>query len=243
MSILPVVQQDLEEKLQDEEVIIESETEEQSEEEPEPIIEVKERKKAVRNEIFDVKDDPEPVEPESVEPEPVEPEPVEPEPVKQKPKKRRPAKFYEEGYREEDFRIMIDKNGSKRWVNDKTLALARARMTQMHKDGIAKAPTSRKKKPPSVEVQLKQVLEKQEESKNNLSEEFIKKYQEDLSMLVQKASFNAVEEYDKKRKERKAEKRAQQNAELVQRQMRNKLEGIKQPVKYGEAGYFNSCWD
>ena len=95
MSILPIVQQDLEEKLQDEEVIIESETEEQSEEEVEPIIEVKQRKKAVRNEIFDVKDDPEPVEPE-----PVEPEPVEPEPVKQKPKKRRPAKFYEEGYRE-----------------------------------------------------------------------------------------------------------------------------------------------
>ena len=225
MSILPIVQQDLEEKLQDEEEIVESETEEQSEEEQEPIIEVKQRKKAVRNEIFDVKDDPEP------------------EPVKETPKKRRPAKFYEEGHREGDFRIMIDKNGSKRWVNDKTLALARARMTQMHKDGIAKAPTSRKKKPPSVEVQLKQVLEKQEESKNNLSEEFIKKYQEDLSMLVQKASFNAVEEYDKKRKARKAEKKAQQNAELIQSQMRSKLEGLKQPVKYGEAGYFNSCWD
>jgi len=225
MSILPIVQQDLEEKLQDEEEIIESETEEKSEEEEEPIIEVKQRKKAVRNEIFDVKDDPEP------------------EPVKETPKKRRPAKFYEEGHREGDFRIMIDKNGSKRWVNDKTLALARARMTQMHKDGIAKAPTSRKKKPPSVEVQLKQVLEKQEESKNNLSEEFIKKYQEDLSMLVQKASFNAVEEYDKKRKARKAEKKAQQNAELIQSQMRSKLEGLKQPVKYGSPGYFDSCWD
>jgi len=76
-----------------------------------------------------------------------------------------------------------------------------------------------------------------------LSEEFIKKYQEDLSMLVQKASFNAVEEYDKKRKERKAEKKAQQNAELVQSQMRSKLEGLKQPVKYGSPGYFDSCWD
>jgi hypothetical protein len=230
MSILPIVQQDLEEKLQDEEVIIESETEEQSEEEQEPIIEVKQRKKAVRNEIFDVKDDPEPVEPE-------------PEHVKQKPQKRRPAKFYEEGYREGDFRIMIDKNGSKRWVNDKTLELARARMTQMHKDGIAKAPSSRKKKPPSVEVQLKQVLEKQEESKNNLSEEFIKKYQEDLMNIVKTASFNAVEEYDTKRKARKAEKKAQQKAELVQSQMRSKLEGIKQPVKYGSPGYFDTCWD
>ena len=228
MSILPIVQQDLEEKLQDEEVIIESETEEQSEEEVEPIIEVKQRKKAVRNEIFDIKDDA---------------EPVEPEPVKQKPQKRRPAKFYEEGYREGDFRIMIDKNGSKRWVNDKTLELARARMTQMHKDGIAKAPTSRKKKPPSVEVQLKQVLEKQQENKNNLSEEFIKKYQEDLSMLVQKASLNAVEEYDTKRKARKAEKQAQQKAEIVQSQMRSKLEGLQRPVKYGQVGYFNSCWD
>ena len=234
MSILPVVKQDLEENLQVDDEIIESETEEQSEEEVEPIIEVKQRKRAVRNEIFDIKD--EPVEPDEPEPEP------ETEPVKQKPQKRRPAKFYEEGYREGDFRVMIDKNGSKRWVNDKTLENARARMNEMHKKGIARPPT-RKKKAPPVEVQLKEVLEKQEENKNNLSEEFIKKYQEDLSMLVQKASFNAVEEYDKKRKERKAEKKAQQNAELVQSQMRSKLEGLKQPVKYGSPGYFDSCWD
>ena len=233
MSILPIVQQDLEEKLQDEEEIIESETEEQSEEEVEPIIEVRQRKKAVRNEIFDIKDEPEP--------EPVEPEP-ETEPIKQKPQKRKPAKFYEEGYREGDFRVMIDKNGSKRWVNDKTLENARARMNEMHKKGIARPPT-RKKKAPPVEVQLKEVLEKQEQNKNNLSEEFIKKYQEDLMNVVKTASLNAVEEYDTKRKARKAEKKAQQRAEIVQSQMRSKLEGLKQPVKYGEVGFFNSCWD
>ena len=231
MSILPIVQQDLEEKLQDEEEIIESETEEQSEEEVEPIIEVRQRKKAVRNEIFDIKDEPEP--------EPVEPEP---EPIKQKPQKRKPAKFYEEGHREGDFRVMIDKNGSKRWVNDKTLENARARMNEMHKKGIARPPT-RKKKAPPVEVQLKEVLEKQEQNKNNLSEEFIKKYQEDLMNVVKTASLNAVEEYDTKRKARKAEKKAQQRAEIVQSQMRSKLEGLKQPVKYGEVGFFNSCWD
>ena len=58
--ILPVVQQDFEENLQADEELVESETEEQSEEEVEPIIEVKQRKKAVRNEIFDIKDEPEP---------------------------------------------------------------------------------------------------------------------------------------------------------------------------------------
>ena len=229
MSILPIVKQDLEENLQDEEEIIESETEEQSEEEVDPIIEVKQRKKAVRNEIFDIKD------------EPVEPEP-ETEPIKQKPQKRKPAKFHEEGYREGDFRVMIDKNGSKRWVNDKTLENARARMNEMHKKGIARPPT-RKKKAPPVEVQLKEVLEKQEQNKNNLSEEFIKKYQEDLMNVVKTASLNAVEEYDTKRKARKAEKKAQQRAEIVQSQMRSKLEGLQRPVKYGEVGYFNSCWD
>jgi SH3-like domain-containing protein len=229
MSILPVVKQDLEENLQVDDEIIESETEEQSEEEVEPIIEVKQRKKAVRNEIFDIKDEPEP-------------EPVEPEPIKQKPQKRKPAKFHEEGYREGDFRVMIDKNGSKRWVNDKTLENARARMNEMHKKGIARPPT-RKKKAPPVEVQLKEVLEKQEQNKNNLSEEFIKKYQEDLMNVVKTASLNAVEEYDTKRKARKAEKKAQQNAELVQSQMRSKLEGLQRPVKYGQVGYFNSCWD
>jgi len=231
MSILPVVKQDIEENLQVDDEIIESETEEQSEEEVEPIIEVRQRKKAVRNEIFDIKDEPEP--------EPVEPET---EPIKQKPQKRKPAKFYEEGYREGDFRVMIDKNGSKRWVNDKTLENARARMNEMHKKGIARPPT-RKKKAPPVEVQLKEVLEKQEQNKNNLSEEFIKKYQEDLMNVVKTASLNAVEEYDTKRKARKAEKKAQQRAEIVQSQMRSKLEGLKQPVKYGEVGFFNSCWD
>ena len=93
MSILPVVQQDLEEKLEVEEDIIDDETEEQSEEEQEPIIEVKERKKAVRSEIFDVKDEPEP----EPDPEPVQAVPETVEPVK--PKKRRPAKFYEEGHK------------------------------------------------------------------------------------------------------------------------------------------------
>ena len=229
MSILPIVKQDLEENLQDDEEIIESETEEQSEEEVDPIIEVKQRKKAVRNEIFDIKD------------EPVEPEP-ETEPIKQKPQKRKPAKFHEEGYREGDFRVMIDKNGSKRWVNDKTLENARARMNEMHKKGIARPPT-RKKKAPPVEVQLKEVLEKQEQNKNNLSEEFIKKYQEDLMNVVKTASLNAVEEYDTKRKARKAEKKAQQRAEIVQSQMRSKLEGLQRPVKYGQVGYFDSCWD
>jgi hypothetical protein len=231
MSILPIVKQDLEENLQVDEEIIESETEEQSEEEVEPIIEVKQRKKAVRNEIFDIKDEPEPVEPEP-----------ETEPIKQKPQKRKPAKFHEEGYREGDFRVMIDKNGSKRWVNDKTLENARARMNEMHKKGIARPPT-RKKKPPPVEVQLKEVLEKQEQNKNNLSEEFIKKYQEDLMNVVKTASLNAVEEYDTKRKARKAEKKAQQKAEIVQSQMRSKLEGLQRPVKYGQVGYFDSCWD
>jgi SH3-like domain-containing protein len=229
MSILPIVKQDLEENLQVDEEIIESETEEQSEEEVEPIIEVKQRKKAVRNEIFDIKDEPEP-------------EPVEPEPIKQKPQKRKPAKFHEEGYREGDFRVMIDKNGNKRWVNDKTLENARARMNEMHKKGIARPPT-RKKKAPPVEVQLKEVLEKQEQNKNNLSEEFIKKYQEDLMNVVKTASLNAVEEYDTKRKARKAEKQAQQKAEIVQSQMRSKLEGLQRPIKYGQVGYFDSCWD
>jgi SH3-like domain-containing protein len=231
MSILPIVKQDLEENLQVDEEIIESETEEQSEEEVEPIIEVTQRKKAVRNEIFDIKDEPEPVEPEP-----------ETEPIKQKPQKRKPAKFHDEGYREGDFRVMIDKNGSKRWVNDKTLENARARMNEMHKKGIVRPPT-RKKKAPPVEVQLKEVLEKQEQNKNNLSEEFIKKYQEDLMNVVKAASLNAVEEYDTKRKARKAEKKAQQKAEIVQSQMRSKLEGLQRPVKYGEVGYFNSCWD
>ena len=231
MSILPIVKQDLEENLQVDDEIIESETEEQSEEEVEPIIEVTQRKKAVRNEIFDIKDEPEPVEPEP-----------ETEPIKQKPQKRKPAKFHEEGYREGDFRVMIDKNGSKRWVNDKTLELARARMNEMHKKGIVRPQTRRKKAPP-VEVQLKEVLEKQEQNKNNLSEEFIKKYQEDLMNVVKAASLNAVEEYDTKRKARKAEKRAQQKAEIVQSQMRSKLEGLQRPIKYGEVGYFNTCWD
>jgi SH3-like domain-containing protein len=137
---------------------------------------------------------------------------------------------------------MIDKNGNKRWVNDKTLENARARMNEMHKKGIARPPT-RKKKPPPVEVQLKEVLEKQEQNKNNLSEEFIKKYQEDLMNVVKAASLNAVEEYDTKRKARKAEKKAQQRAEIVQSQMRSKLEGLQRPVKYGQVGYFDSCWD
>ena len=155
MSILPVVQQDLEEKLEVEEDIIDDETEEQSEEEQEPIIEVKERKKAVRSEIFDVKDEPEP--------EPVQAVPETVEPVK--PKKRRPAKFYEEGHTEGDFRVMIDKNGSKRWVNDKHLQRSRERLSKMHKEGLIKH-TPKKKKPPPVEKQLQDVLKKQEDQQN-----------------------------------------------------------------------------
>lgn len=236
MSILPVVQQDLEEKLEVEEDIIDDETEEQSEEEQEPIIEVKERKKAVRSEIFDVKDEPEP------EPEPVEEEPVQevPEPVKEKPKKRRPAKFYEEGHTEGDFRVMIDKNGSKRWVNDKHLQRSRERLSKMHKEGLIKH-TPKKKKPPPVEKQLQDVLKKQEEQKNNISEEFLKKYQEDLMKVVQQASLQAVETYDTKRKARKAEKKAKQ----INDQLQNKLSGIQQQrkPKYGEAGFFNDCWN
>jgi hypothetical protein len=231
MSILPVVQQDLEEKLEVEEDIIESETEEQIEEEEEPIIEVKERKKAVRSEIFDVKDEPEP-----------EPEPVKEEPVK--PKKRRPAKFYEEGHTEGDFRVMIDKNGSKRWVNDKHLQRSRERLSKMHKEGLIKF-TPKKKKPPPVEKQLQDVLKKQEEQTNNLSEQFLKKYQEDLMKVVQEASLQAVETYDTKRKARKAEKKAKEQANLVNSQLQNKLAGIQQQrkPKYGEAGFFNDCWN
>ena len=236
MSILPVVQQDLEEKLEVEENIIDDETEEQSEEEQEPIIEVKERKKAVRSEIFDVKDEPEP------EPEPVEEEPVKEEPVK--PKKRRPAKFYEEGHTEGDFRVMIDKNGSKRWVNDKHLQRSRERLSKMHKEGLIKF-TPKKKKPPPVEKQLQDVLKKQEEQTNNLSEQFLKKYQEDLMKVVQQASLQAVETYDTKRKERKAEKKAKEQADLVNSQLQNKLAGIQQQrkPKYGESGFFNDCWN
>lgn len=230
MSILPVVQQDLEEKLQEDEEIIEDETENESEEEVEPIIEVKARKKAVRSEIFDVKDEPEP------EPEPVQ----ESEPVK--PKKRRPAKFYEEGHREGDFRVMIDKNGSKRWVNDKHLERSRERLSKMHKEGLIKF-TPKKKKPPPVEKQLQEVLKKQEEQKNNISEEFLKKYQEDLMKVVQQASLQAVETYDSKRKARKAEKKAQQ----INNQLQNKLSGIQEQQqrkpRYGEAGFFNDCWN
>ena len=237
MSILPVVQQDLEEKLDVEEEIIENETENESEEEEEPIIEVKERKKAVRNEIFDVKEEPEP------EPEP-EPQVV-PETVESvKPKKRRPAKFYEEGHTEGDFRVMIDKNGSKRWVNDKHLQRSRERLSKMHKEGLIKH-TPKKKKPPPVEKQLQDVLKKQEEQTNNLSEQFLKKYQEDLMKVVQQASLQAVETYDTKRKERKKEKKAKQQAELVNSQLQNKLAGIQQQrkPKYGEAGFFNDCWN
>ena len=239
MSILPIVKQDLEENLQVDDEIIESETEEQSEEEVEQIIEVKQRKKAVRNEIFDIKDEPEP---EPVEPEPVEPEPVEPEPVKETPKKRRPAKFYDEGYREGEYYVIVDKNGNKRWLSDTNRQKATERLMKVHEQGGVKR-IGRKKKVPSVEVQLKEALEKQEQNKNNFSEEFIQKYQEDLMNVVKTASLNAVEEYDTKRKARKAEKKAQQRAEIVQSQMRSKLEGLKQPVKYGEVGYFDSCWD
>lgn len=239
MSILPVVQQDLEEKLEVEEEIIDDETEDQSEEEQEPIIEVKERKKAVRSEIFDVKDEPEP-EPEPVEEKPVEEKPVEP----VKPKKRRPAKFYEEGHTEGDFRVMIDKNGSKRWVNDKHLQRSRERLSKMHKEGLIKH-TPKKKKPPPVEKQLQDVLKKQEEQTNNLSEQFLKKYQDDLMKVVQQASLQAVETYDTKRKARKAEKKAKEQADLVNSQLQNKLAGIQQQrkPKYGEAGFFNDCWN
>ena len=239
MSILPVVQQDLEEKLEVEEEIIENETDDQSEEEQEPIIEVKERKKAVRSEIFDVKDEPEP-EPEPVQEEPVQAVPETVEPVKEKPKKRRPAKFYEEGHTEGDFRVMIDKNGSKRWVNDKHLQRSRERLSKMHKEGLIKH-TPKKKKPPPVEKQLQDVLKKQEEQKNNISEEFLKKYQEDLMKVVQQASLQAVETYDTKRKARKAEKKAKQ----INDQLQNKLSGIQQQrkPKYGEAGFFNDCWN
>ena len=227
MSILPIVKQDLEENLQVDEEIIESETEEQSEEEVEPIIEVTQRKKAVRNEIFDIKD---------------EPDHVEPELVKETPKKRRPAKFYDEGYREGEYYVIVDKNGNKRWLSDTNRQKATERLMKVHEQGGVKR-IGRKKKVPPVEVQLKEVLEKQEQNKNNLSEEFIKKYQEDLMNVVKAASLNAVEEYDTKRKARKAEKRAQQKAEIVQSQMRSKLEGLQRPVKYGEVGYFNTCWD
>mgnify|MGYP003134830614 CR=1 FL=1 len=241
MSILPVVQQDLEEKLDVEEEIIENETENESEEEEEPIIEVKERKKAVRNEIFDIKEEPEPEPEHEPEPEPqVVPETVEP----VKPKKRRPAKFYEEGHTEGDFRVMIDKNGSKRWVNDKHLQRSRERLSKMHKEGLIKH-TPKKKKPPPVEKQLQDVLKKQEEQTNNLSEQFLKKYQEDLMKVVQQASLQAVETYDTKRKERKKEKKAKQQADLVNSQLQNKLAGIQQQrkPKYGEAGFFNDCWN
>jgi len=239
MSILPVVQQDLEVKLEVQEEIIENETENESEEEPEPIIEVKTRKKAVRSEIFDIKDEPEPVKEEPVlqESEPVKEEPV-------KPNKRRPAKFYDEGHTEGDFRVMIDKNGSKRWVNDKHLQRSRERLSKLHKEGLIKH-TPKKKKPPTVEKQLQDVLKKQEEQTNNLSEEFLKKYQEDLMKVVKQASLEAVETYDTKRKERKKEKKAKQQADLVNSQLQNKLEGIQQQrkPKYGEAGFFNDCWN
>jgi len=236
MSILPVVQQDLEEKLQEDEEIIEDETEDESEEEVEPIIEVKTRKKAVRSEIFDVKDEPEP--------EPVQ----ESEPVKQKPKKRRPAKLYEEGYTEGDYRVMIDKNGNKRWVNDENIKKATERILKVHQEGntVRTKGIGRKKKPPPVEKQLQEVLKKQEEQANNLSEEFLKKYQEDLMKVVQQASLHAVETYDSKRKARKAEKKAQEQAQLVNNQLQNKLSGIQQQQqrkKYGEPGFFNDCWN
>lgn len=242
MSILPVVQQDLEEKLEVEEDIIENETDDQSEEEQEPIIEVKERKKAVRSEIFDVKDEPEP-EPEPVQEEPVQAVPETVEPVKQKPKKRRPAKLYEEGYTEGDYRVMIDKNGNKRWINDENIKKATERIMKVHQEGNTRRTggNGRKKKPPPVEKQLQDVLKKQEEQKNNISEEFLKKYQEDLMKVVQQASLQAVETYDTKRKARKAEKKAKQ----INDQLQNKLSGIQQQrkPKYGEAGFFNDCWN
>ena len=136
MSILPIVKQDLEENLQVDDEIIESETEEQSDEEVEPIIEVTQRKKAVRNEIFDIKD---------------EPEHVEPEPVKETPKKRRPAKFYDEGYREGEYYVIVDKNGNKRWLSDTNRQKATERLMKVHEQGGVKR-IGRKKKQEKLNI-------------------------------------------------------------------------------------------
>tara|TARA_R110000803_G_scaffold13245_2_gene37500 strand:- start:1640 stop:2347 length:708 start_codon:yes stop_codon:yes gene_type:complete len=235
MSILPVVQQNLELKIEKVENIIDDVTDDQSEDEPEPIINVRERKKAVREEIFDIKEK----EVEEVEEvEDFEEDEVVEQPVLKIPEKRKPARNYEAGYRIGEYEVITDKRGNKRWQSDTVLAKARERMLKGHQDGTM---TQRGKARNPQKDELKSV--KQLEQAN---EDMLKKYQEDLVKVVQKASFDAVEAYDIKRKARKAEKKATQNANQVNNELHNKLAGIQQQRQrpsYGQPGYFNQCWD
>lgn len=246
MSILPVVKKIEPEQpriINDE---IDDETDEQSEEEEiEQIITVKPRKKVVKKDLFDCPE-PEPEEEEEEEEVNDETEEVnqnfiyeEPEPVKLvKPKKKKPARCYDEGYREGDNRVMLDKNGNKRWINDKVVEKARERMIKFHEDGRTyKLGKGKKKKETELKVQ-------QVQPTNQINEEMMIKYQEDLKSLVQKASFEAVEAYDTKRKERKALKRSEEQAKQVSKELHNKLLTVgKAPIPYGEKGYWNQCWE
>ena len=239
MSILPVVQQNLELKIEKSDNIIEDETDDESQEgdEPqEPIITVRERKKPVRSELFDIKE-PEPEVEEVEEVEDFEEEEEE-EPVIVKPKKRGPARNYEVGYTEGVHKVYLDKRGNKRWMSDLVHQKARERMLKFHSEGKTNLKGNNRKLNKQNELKSVEQLEK-------VNEEMLKKYQEDLVKVVQKASFDAVEAYDVKRKARKAEKKATQNAILVNDELHNKLSGIQQKMKptYGTPGYFNQCWD
>jgi hypothetical protein len=243
MSILPVVQQNLELKIEKHEDVDIIETDDQLEDEPEPIIRVRERKKPIRSEIFDIREqEPEP-EYEEVEDyddeidEEIEDEPEEP--VIIKPKKRGPARNYEVGYTEGVHKVYLDKRGNKRWMSDLVHQKARERMLKFHSEGKTNLKGNNRKLNKQNELKSVQQLEK-------VNEDMLKKYQEDLVKVVQKASFDAVEAYDVKRKARKAEKKATQNAIKVNDELHNKLSGIQQQrqrPKYGEIGYFNQCWE
>tara|TARA_R110000803_G_scaffold200739_2_gene265262 strand:+ start:743 stop:1474 length:732 start_codon:yes stop_codon:yes gene_type:complete len=243
MNLLPVVKQQFAETELKTEIneTVEDETDEQSEEEQEEIINIKPRKKANRNEIFDIQ---------TFEPEP-EPDPVteeenpnfiyeeEVKPIEtelEKPKKRPHAKRFEEGHTIGDYHVIVDKNGDKRWASKKNQQKAKERMLAMHRDG--KIGTNTKKGHEKRRVEKKVVDEEAERIK------LVKQYQDQMALAIKQASLEAVEEYDTRRKARKAKKKIEQDAQTVNNQLHNKLSNLAKPKpKYGEVGFFNQCWD
>ena len=132
---------------------------------------------------------------------------------------------------------MIDKNGKKRWISDINQQKARERMLAYHQNEKSKEKKKPRKKRSTAVKSVQQI--------ESVNEAMLKKYQDDLLKVVQHASLQAVEQYDSRRKARKAEKKTKRQVEQVNKELNNKLSGIqqqRQPPKYGEPGFFDQCF-
>ena len=175
--------------------IFEQEQEEEEEEE-----EVKEEIK------HEVKEEVKPEVKEEVKPE-VKPEVKEDEIIYKKPRVK--AEVYEEGYEEGNYIVVLCKNGRKRWFKKNYKENCRKLYKQ---NKLGEARVKKRTAHPIIQNNIdtterlhKQQLEKlQEQNKIN---------QKNLIQLIQSSNLSAIANYEKVRKERKAQKKKKQEEE------------------------------